>query len=378
MPVKKTTLQFFSVRIPQSSTIGVHKLRYHKNTNNFLSFLGFALNLAFSFGNKRKLKTTFVTAFFIIVPLFGLRSASKSPYVYSPYLLIDCQKSQTVYQKSCFRRVAYLTRAMVESGLFEDVLSPSHIYFIENLRTGFVSFEKKRPYSNSKWRERILSRYPKIFRASVDASQRFVLLSIAENTAISQETNYRKQEQQLKRALQIYLEDRNISHVFWEDADTSQKGFQRFPRMAARLSLRFTDADALWGTRAKLYALQQELQNRSDIKALYSGSDVWQELQILWGKQSRQGLTLLREFVSESRSLYWQAQEGVYAITLYQDGKKPLIQKEVLEQLARKYFSEQIEIEVDVWPQNFHHLPTADEQETNEDQKKKMMLSFAE
>lgn len=315
----------------------------------------------------------FFAVFLFISPYSFLLSASKSPYVHSPLLLIDCQKNDAVFQKSCFRQIAYLTRIVVASGLFEDVLSPSNIYFVTQLRKGFVSFEQKRPYKSSKWKDFILERYRHVFRFSVGRLHRYVLISVSESKFLREQTSYQLQLAELKKSLQVYLDARRIHYRFaspkddeanattqnpTQDPTQNQKEFENllkrnFVQMGASLRIELEQTSDLFQKRNQLLQIENELKKIANVKSVFSAADVFAELQLLFGTKTWQQAFRYWEFSDETRSLYFQKhlpefttgetqekskedQGGAYYISLYQRDGQPIAKEAILKVLNNK------------------------------------------
>lgn len=262
-----------------------------------------------------------------------------TPAVYSPLLVIDCQKSKSVYGKSCFRHIAYLARAIDYSGLFEDVQSPAHVYFMTNLRQGYVSFEKKRPYNNSKWRDEILQRYQNIFSLSVDSTQRYVLFSVAQSGMLVDEPEYPQQLENLKKVLEAYLLGKPIRYFFANSPDFSHLNKAHFLQLVMHVEFSFDDNQKFFQNHAKINKLEKQMQTLQGVKATFSANDIFEELSVLSSKKGQQAF---REFADEARSSYWQPakedveRKGKYFIALFQKGDEKIDEQKILQLLSDK------------------------------------------
>lgn len=285
---------------------------------------------------KKRLFLKFILLLFVFVSASTIEA---NPLVYTPLLLIDCKKSERVYQKSCFRHIAYLARAIDYSGLFEDVQSPAHIYFMTNLGKGYVSFEKKRPYRSRKWRDLILQRYQDIFSLSVDKTQRYVLFSVAQSQLLVDEPEYPKQLEQLKKTLEAYLLGKPVRYFFANSPSFAALHKANFLEIAMHVELFFDDNKSFFQNQEKIKNMEAQIKSIKGVKTTFSGTSVFRELSVLFKNSSWQQLAHFYEFADGARSSYWQpakknsSKQGKYFIALFQKANEKIDAKEVLQLL---------------------------------------------
>ena len=257
--------------------------------------------------------------------------AKRRPNSYKPYLWIDCQKKNGVFQKKCFTQIKLLTRRMLESGEFAAVRSLSHLswFYTKKESYSFVSFEKFPPYENFKMKSYAMRIYHSDLVELADSTGRYALIWVEHLPGRKAADIAPNDRREWREMLDLY----HLKSSFAHEASFAKEVRGFYPRLGVLQveGVGLTAEDpAFW---AYFYRLERRLYKISGIKRLYSPRHTLRSLSLSLSIPTKKRENLaeilsLWELAGEYGSLRLNPETGGYEIAIFGLGGKDL-QKEI-------------------------------------------------
>ena len=99
----------------------------------------------------------------------------------SPYFIIDCGRSNSVYTKNCFSVLNYFYSRLLYSGKFQKISSVMNLDFLDKMQKNSYTirnFYKKPPYRYKKLYKQVMLSYKNLYQEYIDKQNRYVLIEV--------------------------------------------------------------------------------------------------------------------------------------------------------------------------------------------------------